>query len=156
METRILTALWSSAAKKGAGKVLRSHSLSYLYTKDMLWSFKTYLWGIRVFPGIKETGCSNKFSAYLTPSRSTELNQQQLQFLRSGRSQRAGLLHDTHQRASCLQKKKFFSVLNKLQLSAWVSLCISEGRVALITIPTWFWICHFPKRIMLLINRSDC
>lgn len=74
----MLTALWSSAARKGASKVLHSHSLSYLYTKDMLWSFKTYLWGIRVFLGIKETGCSNKFSAYLTPSRSTELSQQQL------------------------------------------------------------------------------
>lgn len=31
-----------------------------------------------MFLGIKETGCSNKFSAHLTPSKSTELSQQKL------------------------------------------------------------------------------
>jgi len=31
-----------------------------------------------MFPGIKETGCSNKFSAHLTLSKSTELSHQKL------------------------------------------------------------------------------
>lgn len=31
-----------------------------------------------MFLGIKEIGCSNKFSAHLTPSKSTELSQQKL------------------------------------------------------------------------------
>lgn len=44
----------------------------------MLSSFKTYLRAICMFLGIKETGCSNKFSPHLALSVSMDFSQQKL------------------------------------------------------------------------------
>lgn len=124
-------------------QVLSHSSLYYLCTKDMLWSFKTYIWGMHMFLGIKETGCSSEFSAHLTPYKSTELSQQKLlPVVFKVREIPMCCSLTWHTPKSFLPaEEKIFLCAKQATTVSQVCLCILGGCVVLIPIPMHLWIC---------------